>query len=221
MTYPVGVSAVFSGGVHESVTTPPVTEEAFRPIGVAGCRTAASAWTGLLIFGRRQLERVLRTYVDLCKRQRPHRALDLHAPDSIGLLMPSVCSGSITTDAFAGRSINDRLARLSGVQRMTIGEPFQRGSQVRHLAHVVVGQAWNSHGACHETARGGASDRRPHSCVVDSPTVRLSPNRSVLCRSDLNREGEAGLREKASLPAALCWGCLAEIEVGDLREGAD
>jgi len=42
----------------------------------------------LLIFGRRQLERVLRTYVDHYKRQRPHRALDLDAPDPIGELVP-------------------------------------------------------------------------------------------------------------------------------------
>jgi putative transposase len=42
----------------------------------------------LLIFGRRQLERVLRTYVDHYDRQRRRRALDLHAPDSIGSLVP-------------------------------------------------------------------------------------------------------------------------------------
>jgi hypothetical protein len=27
--------------------------------------------------------------------------------------------------------------------------------------------------------------------------------------------GEAELREKAGLPAARCWGCLTEIEVGE------
>jgi putative transposase len=42
----------------------------------------------LLIFGRRQLERVLRTYVEHYNRQRPHRALDLDAPDPIGELVP-------------------------------------------------------------------------------------------------------------------------------------
>jgi transposase InsO family protein len=42
----------------------------------------------LLIFGRRQLERVLRTYVDHYNRQRPHRALDLDAPDPIGEPVP-------------------------------------------------------------------------------------------------------------------------------------
>jgi putative transposase len=42
----------------------------------------------LLIFGRRQLERVLRTYIDHYNRQRPHRALDLDAPDPIGSLVP-------------------------------------------------------------------------------------------------------------------------------------
>ena len=47
----------------------------------------------LLIFGRRQLERVLRTYVDHYNRQRPHRALDLDAPDSIGELMQLPLNG--------------------------------------------------------------------------------------------------------------------------------
>jgi putative transposase len=42
----------------------------------------------LLIFGRRQLERVLRTYVDHYNRQRPHRALDLDAPDPVGEPVP-------------------------------------------------------------------------------------------------------------------------------------
>ena len=42
----------------------------------------------LLIFGRRQLERVLRTYVDHYNRRRPHRALDLDAPDPISKLEP-------------------------------------------------------------------------------------------------------------------------------------
>ena len=42
----------------------------------------------LLIFGRRQLERVLRTYVDHYNLQRPHRALALDAPNPIGELVP-------------------------------------------------------------------------------------------------------------------------------------
>jgi transposase InsO family protein len=41
----------------------------------------------LLIFTRRQLERVLSTYVDHYNRQRPHRALDLNAPDPVGELV--------------------------------------------------------------------------------------------------------------------------------------
>ena len=42
----------------------------------------------VLIFSRRQLERVLRTYVDHYNRQRPHRALDLDAPDPVGEPVP-------------------------------------------------------------------------------------------------------------------------------------
>jgi putative transposase len=37
----------------------------------------------LLILGRRQLEHVLRVYVRHHNSRRPHRALDLQAPDSI------------------------------------------------------------------------------------------------------------------------------------------
>ena len=37
----------------------------------------------LLILGRRQLEHVLRVYVRHHNGRRPHRALDLRAPDSI------------------------------------------------------------------------------------------------------------------------------------------
>jgi transposase len=42
----------------------------------------------LLIVSQRQLERVLRTYVDHYNRQRPHRALGLQAPDPPGQLVP-------------------------------------------------------------------------------------------------------------------------------------
>jgi transposase InsO family protein len=73
-------------------------DEAFRTEGVAVIRTPVKApnanahaerWVRtvreecldwLLIVGRRQLERVLRTYVDHYNRERPHRALGLVAP---------------------------------------------------------------------------------------------------------------------------------------------
>jgi transposase InsO family protein len=42
----------------------------------------------LLIFGRRQLERVLREYVDHYNRERPHRALQLRAPDASAEVVP-------------------------------------------------------------------------------------------------------------------------------------
>jgi putative transposase len=50
----------------------------------------------LLIFSRGQLERVLRTYVDHYNRRRPHRALDLDAPDPIGGLVPPPGTGPRT-----------------------------------------------------------------------------------------------------------------------------
>jgi hypothetical protein len=42
----------------------------------------------LLIFGRRQLEHVLRVYVRHFNQQRPHRGLELRPPDSRGGLNP-------------------------------------------------------------------------------------------------------------------------------------
>jgi len=51
----------------------------------------------LLIFSRRQLERVLRLYIRHYNEQRPHRALDLQAPDP--RMMPSTrgqLAGSVT-----------------------------------------------------------------------------------------------------------------------------
>ena len=39
----------------------------------------------MLIFGRRQLEHVLRVYVRHHNQHRPHRALDLEAPDAVGM----------------------------------------------------------------------------------------------------------------------------------------
>jgi hypothetical protein len=42
----------------------------------------------LLIVGRRQLERVLREYVDHYNRERPHRALELRAPAASSMVVP-------------------------------------------------------------------------------------------------------------------------------------
>jgi putative transposase len=62
------------------------------PIRAPNANTYAERWVRtvrsecldwLLIFSRRQLERVLRTYVDHYSRRRPHRALDLDAPDPV------------------------------------------------------------------------------------------------------------------------------------------
>jgi putative transposase len=60
----------------------------------------------LLILGRRQLERVLRTYVDHYNRQRPHRTLGLTAPDPPGELI------SLTSPSPARVSRTDRLGGL-------------------------------------------------------------------------------------------------------------
>jgi putative transposase len=60
----------------------------------------------LLIFGRRQLERVLGTYVDHYNHQRPHRALGLTAPDPPGELI------SLTNPSPARVSRTDHLGGL-------------------------------------------------------------------------------------------------------------
>jgi putative transposase len=62
------------------------------PIGAPDANAHAERWVRtvrtdcldwLLIFGRRQLERALRTYVDHYNHHRPHRALDLRAPEPV------------------------------------------------------------------------------------------------------------------------------------------
>jgi putative transposase len=60
----------------------------------------------LLILGRRQLERVLRTYVDHYNREPPHRALGLTAPDPLGELI------SVTSTSRVRVSRTDRLGGL-------------------------------------------------------------------------------------------------------------
>jgi putative transposase len=60
------------------------------PIQAPNANAHAERWVGsvrrecldrLLIFGRRQLEHVLRVYIRHFNQQRPHRALDLRPPD--------------------------------------------------------------------------------------------------------------------------------------------
>lgn len=60
------------------------------PIKAPNANAFAERWVGsvrrkcldrLLIFGRRQLEHVLRIYIRHFNQQRPHRALDLRPPD--------------------------------------------------------------------------------------------------------------------------------------------
>jgi putative transposase len=68
-----------------------------RPIRAPNANAYAERWVGsvrrecfdrLLIFGRRQLEHVLRVYVCHFNQQRPHRGLELRPPDSRGRLDP-------------------------------------------------------------------------------------------------------------------------------------
>jgi putative transposase len=68
------------------------------PIQAPNANAYAERWVGsvrrecldrLLIFGRRQLEHVLRVYIRHFNQQRPHRALDLRPPDSCSGANPS------------------------------------------------------------------------------------------------------------------------------------
>jgi hypothetical protein len=63
-----------------AVTAPEVLEPIMRDLGTCcfSVRRDCLAW--LLIARPRQLERVLRVYVDHYNRHRPHRALELTAP---------------------------------------------------------------------------------------------------------------------------------------------
>jgi putative transposase len=67
------------------------------PIQAPNANAYAERWVGsvrrecldrLLIFGRRQLEHVLRVYINHFNQQRPHRALDLRPPDRGGRTDP-------------------------------------------------------------------------------------------------------------------------------------
>jgi transposase InsO family protein len=79
--YSRAFDAIFSSEGIEIVRT---------PIQAPNANAHAERWVGsvrrecldrLLIFGRRQLEHVLRVYVRHFNQQRPHRALDLRPPD--------------------------------------------------------------------------------------------------------------------------------------------
>jgi putative transposase len=66
------------------------------PIQAPNANAHVERWVGtirrecldrILIVGRRQLEHVLRVYVRHYNHYRPHRALDLQAPDPIGAVI--------------------------------------------------------------------------------------------------------------------------------------
>src|SRR6266702_857238 len=76
------------------------------PVRAPDANAYAERWVGsvrrecldrLLIFNRRQLERILRVYVRHYNEQRPHRALGLQAPDPPAILSmpPEPAAGAI------------------------------------------------------------------------------------------------------------------------------
>ena len=77
-------------GVFDSIIRSEGIEIIRTPVQAPNANAYAERWVGsvrrecldrLLIFGRRQLEHVLRVYICHFNQQRPHRALDLRPPD--------------------------------------------------------------------------------------------------------------------------------------------
>ena len=79
--YASSFDAVFAGDGIEVILTPvrAPRANAFAERWVRTVRAECLDWT--LVLGRRHLERILRIYVAHYNAQRPHRGLDLRAPD--------------------------------------------------------------------------------------------------------------------------------------------
>src|SRR5207244_9119422 len=71
--------------IHTPVRAPNANAHAERF--VRTLREECLDW--LLVGGRRQLDRILREYVDHYNRERPHRALELRAPDPAPQVIPA------------------------------------------------------------------------------------------------------------------------------------
>ena len=93
--FPAAFDAIFAGENVKIIRT---------PVQAPNANAHVERWIGsvrsecldrLLIFGRRQLEHVLRVYVRHHNSRRPHRSLDLRAPDSIDV---PITRGSPPTD---------------------------------------------------------------------------------------------------------------------------
>ena len=93
--FPAAFDAIFASESIKIIRT---------PVQAPNANAHVERWIGsvrrecldrLLIVGRRQVEYVLRVYVRHHNSQRPHRALDLRAPDSIGT---PITRGSPPTD---------------------------------------------------------------------------------------------------------------------------
>lgn len=107
--------AVFeSEGGHTHAGQSPERQRACRAIrSHSTCRVSGL----LLITGRRQLQRVLREYVDHYNQERPHRALALRAPDpTLQVVRQAVAidSGSVAAIGSAGSYMSMRGRREGG-----------------------------------------------------------------------------------------------------------
>jgi transposase InsO family protein len=93
--FPAAFDAIFASESIKAIRT---------PVQAPNANAHIERWIGSvrrecldrrLIVGHRQLEHVLRVYVRHHNSQRPHRSLDLRAPDSIGT---PITQGSLPTD---------------------------------------------------------------------------------------------------------------------------
>jgi putative transposase len=109
----------FSGAFDEVLSTEGI-EIVKTPIRSPRANAVAERWIRtvraecldwLLIAGERHLHRVLRTYVDHYNRQRPHRGLDLKAPETAPTRSPEArCSSTRRRDRLGGLIHEYRLA---------------------------------------------------------------------------------------------------------------
>jgi putative transposase len=138
--YSRSFDAVFAGDGTGIVLTPfrAPKANAFAERWVRTVRTECLDWT--LILGRRHLERVLREYVAHYNARRPHRGLDLQAPDAPPgpPLHRPICGVSDDTMSWAGsytstnwqHDADQRFPYPSGWERE--GDPLYLVAEGRH-----------------------------------------------------------------------------------------
>jgi putative transposase len=130
--YPSGFDAVFAADRIRVVLTPfrAPRANAFAERWVRTVRRECLDWT--LVVGRRQLERVLGEYVVHDNARRPHRGLDLRAPDALwDAPAPASTSGAYEgATSWAGSSMSTNWLHEA---QSRVSVPFRVGTVRREL----------------------------------------------------------------------------------------